>query len=288
MRLHASIFEAPQPSQALTAASSRPDPLGPTDPPIAPGPSRAPGRDPDPFPDPALRSTFDRSRSHLVVFGLGLCLSSLVACAPHAPAPFWPAEPELVEVESRGPGRLFVHRDQALDRYDEVQLHDVGLRYRAGQARIAADDERRVLAMLVAAIEGDPERPVARASHPGPCVLAVDYFLTELELDAEPRRTNRSTELRASLGEATLVLEMRDSQSEAVVARFVERRNLGGGRWLGGRREQLDRLEDMIGQAVDDLGGKLQRIAPTNAERASTERDERCRGTILRVARGTH
>jgi hypothetical protein len=276
MHLHASIFEAPQPSQDLKAPSSRLDPLGPTDPPDAPAPRRIADR------------SLGRSRGFGPCLGL-YCFSlvSLLACAPRSPLPFWPSEPELVEVEDPGPGRLFVKPDHSLYRYDEVLLQDVGLHYGPNQRRIALEDEQRILAMLVAAIEGSRDRAVARASHPGPCVLAVDYFLTYLELAAEPPRPTGSTDIRRSLGSAALVLELRDSQSDELLARFAERRSLGGGRWLGGRREQLDRVESVIGQAIYDLGGKLDRLAPPEqAAFAAAERDERCHGTILRVAHG--
>ena len=244
MHLHESVFEAPQPSQESTGPSSRP----------------------------------------LQILGFVLLLFSALACAPRTRAPVWDDQPGLVEVESPGSGRLFVNRAHEIGRYDDLYLYDVGFHYRDGQGRLGGADEDRIMAMLVSALEGEKDGAIGVATHPGPCVLAVDYYVKDLELiDRTPWKGSIS-EFKRSLGSATLILELRDSESNVPVARFIERRSLGGGWWTGQRSEQLDRLDQAIKLAVSDMGAQLGRVTTPNRDRF----DDRCEGTMTRVALGSH
>ena len=233
-------------------------------------------------PQPSQELMGPSSRS-LPAAGLALLLLAL-ACAPQTRPPVWEDQPQLVEVEGRGPGRLFVKHDNQLGRYDELFLYDVGFNYRDGQTRLGVADEDRIRAMLVAAIEGRQNGAIGVATHPGPCVLAVDFFIMDLELAKPMRMMGAGSRVHRSLGRATLILELRDSQTDEPIARFIERRDLGGGSWVGKRKEQLDRLDRAIGSAVSDLGKQLWRItSPT-----SSAHDDRCEGTMTRVALGSH
>ncbi len=267
MYLHESVFVAPQTSQELLAPSSRSTPAGPTCP---------------AHPQSGCRSKRRRAAALRVV-----CLATLplaLACASPVQPPVWENRPHLVEVDSRGPGRLFVKQDHEIGRYDDLFLFNVGFHYRDGQTRLGAADEDRIMAMLVAAIEGGQNGGVGVATDPGPCVLALDFYVKDLEL-AHPTSWKGSFSMfRRSLGSATLILELRDSQSNEPLARFIERRNLGGGWWMGQREEQLDRLTQAVGLAVSNMGQQLSRItSPT-----SDEYDRRCEGAMTNVALGEH
>ncbi len=267
MYLHESVFVAPQTSQELLAPSSRSTQVRPT----CPAHSRS-----------RRRSKRRRAAALRVI-----CLATLplaLACASQVRPPVWENRPQLVEVDSRGPGRLFVKRDHEIGRYDDLFLFNVGFHYRDGQSRLGAADEDRIMAMLVAAIEGGQNGGIGVATHPGPCVLAVDFYVKDLELAHRTSWKGSFSEFKSSLGSATLILELRDSQSNEPLARFIERRNLGGGWWLGQREEQLDRLARVVGLAVNDMGQQLSRItSPT-----SSEYDVRCEGAMTKVALDEH
>lgn len=267
MHLHESVFEAPQTSQESMASSSRPAPVRPT------CPAHPRGK------------RFSRRRRAAILRALGLATLPLaLACAPQTRPPVWEDQPQLVEVESRGPGRLFVKHDNQLGRYDELFLYDIGFDYRDGQTRLGAADEDRIRAMLVAAIEGRRNGGIGVATHPGPCVLAVDFFIKDLELANPMRSAGAGTQFQRSLGRATLILELRDSQTDEPIARFIERRDLGGGAWVGRRKEQLDRLDRAIGVAVSDMGKQLWRITSP----MSGVHDDRCEGSMTKVALGSN
>ena len=233
-------------------------------------------------PQPSQELMGPSSRS-LPAAGLALLLLAL-ACAPQTRPPVWADQAGLVEVESHGPGRLFVNHEHELGRYDELYLYNVGFHYRDGQPKLGEADEDRIMAMLVSAIEGGKDGAIGVATHPGPCVLAVDFYIKDLELADRTDWKGSISEFRRSLGSATMILELRDSQSNEPIARFIERRSLSGGWWLGQWDEQLDRLDRAITLAVSDMGTQLWRItSPYNAAL-----DDRCEGTLTKVALGSH
>ncbi len=222
------------------------------------------------------------SRS-LPAVGLALLLLAL-ACAPRTQPPDWENPSSLVEVKSYGPGRLFVNREHELGRYDDLYLYNVGLHYRDGQPRLGRANEDRIMAMLVSAIQGGKDGAIGVATHPGPCVLAVDFYAVDLELADRTPWKGSVSEFRSSLGSATLVLELRDSQSNEPIARFTERQTLGGGWWMGHRDDQLKRLARVIQLAVRDMGKQIWRITSP----VKSEFDDRCEGTMTKVALGSH
>ncbi len=272
MHLHESVFEAPQTSQELMGPSSRSRRSRPA--------------------VPANPRTGLRSKRRRAVVLRAVCLAILLlalaclalGCAPQTRPLVWENQPQLVEVVSHVPGRLFVKDDHRLGRYDDLFLETVGLRYRDGQAKLGAADEGRIETMLVAAVEGGREGAIGVATQPGPCVLAVDFFVKDLELAERTRWAGSFSEFRRSLGSATLILELRDSQSEEPLARFIERRDLGGGWWMGQREEQLKRLARAVELAIRDLGKQLSLItSPT-----SGGLDDRCGDAMTKVALGSH
>lgn len=232
-------------------------------------------------PQPSQELMGPSSRS-LPAAGLGLLLLAL-ACAPQTRPLDWENPSSLVEVKSYGPGRLFVNREHELGRYDDLYLNAVGFHYRDRQPRLGRADEDRITAMLVSAIQRGKDGAIGIATHPGPCVLAVDFYAVDLEFaDWTPGKGAVST-FRSSLGSATLVIELRDSQSNEPIARFTDRPTLGGGWWMGHRSEQLKRLARVIQLAVSDMGKRVWRVtSPTNPAI-----DDRCEGTMTKVALGS-
>ena len=272
MHLHESVFEAPQTSRELMgppSRSRRPQPAGSADP-------RA-GRL-----SKRRRAAFLRAVCLAILFLALACLA--LGCAPQTRPPVWEDQPQLVEVESHAPGRLFVKDEHRLGHYDDLLLEKVGFRYRDGQAKLGAADEGRIKTMLVAAVEAGRDGAIGVATQPGSCVLAVDFFVRDLELADRTRWAGSFSEFRRSLGSATLILELRDSQSEEPLARFIERRDLGGGWWKGQREEQFQRLARAIGFAIRDMGIQLSRITSP----PSSGWDDRCGGAMAKVALGSH
>lgn len=271
MSLRESIFDAPQPSQELQPPSTIQIVRRRARPRASHGRSRPVVERP--------RAAVPRS------FGLAI-LPLALACATPPPPPLAEIDlsrrTELVEVDSRGPGRLMVRRDHQLGRYDAVLVRHVGFRYQDGQARLAERDEDRIVSMLMAAVEGGRNGAIGVAERAGDCVLAVDFFLHDLELLDLGRPAGSTAEFRRSLGRATMVLELRDSRSEALLARFVEKRVLGGGWWTRRANEHLDRLSQSIDFAVRDMGRQVGRLTPPSS---APPGGDRCRGSLADVAR---
>ena len=88
----------------------------------------------------------------------------------------------------------------------------------------------------------------------------------------------------SSFGEATFVMELRDSATDTPLVRFLQRRELGGGASSAGTTASLQRLETVVGRAMRDMGKQLERVTPPT----STRWDDRCSGAMARVAFGAH
>ena len=227
-------------------------------------------------------------RRFLRLVPLVLAISLAVGCAstpadPPTPAA-WAPEDGLVPVDTNGRGLLAIKPDHQLGRYDELLIEQVGFRYRDGQEWLPNREEDRIKSMLSSAIQGRQDGAIGIASSIGPCVLAVRFCLKDLELfDLHARMGSRTSFIR-SFGEATLVMELRDSMNDEPIARFLQRRELGGGATSGGHSASLRRLGSVIAVAMRDMGNQLREIAPPTAGGWDAE----CDGGMTRVALGSH
>ncbi len=218
--------------------------------------------------------------------GLATLLLVLGCAKPPSPASLaWTPSDELTAVDTHGRGMLLVRPDHQLGRYDDLLIEHVGFRYREGQRWLSFRDEGRISSMLVSVIQGTQDGTIGIVSEPGPCVLAVNFFLTDLKLYKPTYySTGSTTSFVRSFGEATLVMELRNSMTDTTLARFLQRRELGGGSGGGSADASLRRLGRVVAIAMRDMGQQLQKLTPPTAGGGNA----RCDGGMARVALGSH
>jgi len=88
----------------------------------------------------------------------------------------------------------------------------------------------------------------------------------------------------SSYGAATMVLELRDSMDQEPLARFIQRRDLGGGRATQTQSMSLRRLSYAMSFAIRDMGNQLRRVIPPTA---GVLDKQQCRGGMSEVALGS-
>lgn len=203
--------------------------------------------------------------------------------AEAAPSP-WSGGDGLLPVDIGDRGRLLVRPDHGLGRYDALRVERVGFRYRMGQHPLPPRAEQRIAAMLTRAVEGGRTGILPVSEEPGLCVLSVVYYVTDLALYGTELPVGSHTAFVRSFGEATMVLELQDSLSGRALARFQQRRDLGGGFTSTATQSGLQRLGIAIGASVRDMGQQLIRIMPVTLGPT----DDRCAGAMSRVALGSH
>lgn len=124
--------------------------------------------------------------------------------------------------------------------YSKIMLQGVGIEYRPGgesgklyHARSSADHFKLTdtqKSKLVGVFREAFLDELGESEHftivdePGPDVLLIRGGLTDVVSYVPPERVGRSEVFLSTVGEATIVLEIRDSVSEAVIARAVDRR----------------------------------------------------------------
>ena len=130
--------------------------------------------------------------------------------------------------------------DADISRYSKIMLQGVGIEYRPGgesgklyylrssdeHFEITDRQKQRFREILKEAFETE----LARSAHfrlvnePGPDVLLIRGGLLDVVSYVPPEPVGGSDVYLSRVGEATLVLEIRDSESEAIIARAVDRR----------------------------------------------------------------
>jgi len=131
-----------------------------------------------------------------------------------------------------------------ISQYSKIMLQGVGIEYRPGgesgrlyHARSTADhfeitDKQK--ARFVEVMRDTFLDELGRSEHftivdkPGPDVLLIRGALLDVVSYVPPESVGRNEIFLSSVGEATLVLEIRDSVSEAIIARAVDRRAAEG------------------------------------------------------------
>jgi hypothetical protein len=129
---------------------------------------------------------------------------------------------------------VWLREDIDLSGYTKILLQGEGIEYRPETAQARANREfpiseaskerlRQILrdAFVDALSASDRFELVTEA---GPDVLLVRGAVLDVVSNVPPRRTDGTSDVFiSSLGEATLVIELRDSQSDAILARAADR-----------------------------------------------------------------
>jgi len=146
----------------------------------------------------------------------------------------------LLEVTNSSASAAWVRRDFDLSGYSRVRLEGAGIEYRpvrSGSRRLGSANEGfpvspSAQARLVDVMRKAFEQELARSKRfalteeIGPGVLTVWAGLLDVVSFAPPQRAGRNDIFLRRLGEATLVIELRDSESNATLARVMDRRAL--------------------------------------------------------------
>jgi hypothetical protein len=217
-------------------------------------------------------------------FSIGLAIlgSALIAlgCAPKPPTVRTGADAELSfdglqRVDHAGFAGVWVKPGAKLARYTKVLLMRANFHYRAVEAAGRRSSEFEVpenrrdqFERIVGEAFG---KELAKSKYyqitqePGPDVLLLVGALHDVVSHVPPERGERGDTFVSEIGEATLVLELRDSESNEVLARVAERRTVRptrelamsssvttasevrktASRWGATLRRQLDALHDL-------------------------------------------
>ncbi len=176
---------------------------------------------------------------------LGLSIALLAGCAASTPTVDTSAEAEmtydgLYPVKGGTADQAWARPGADISQYSKIMLQGVGIEYRPGgesgrlsYSRSRADhfditdaQKKRLESIVRDAFlaELGESKHFTIVDEPGPDVLLVRGALLDVVSYVPPEPIGRGEIFLSSVGEATLVLELRDSISEAIIARAVDRR----------------------------------------------------------------
>ena len=218
--------------------------------------------------------------SLLLVSGLGLLLAG---CASNRPSSDTGPQGESAQsseapvttdglhlVRETPQSKLWVRPDHHMGRYDDVLVDGIAFAYARSQERLAPDQERRLGEILIEAVNGiTADSPVGQANAPGECVVALELALKDLRfhiVDAQ----GSSVSFVSSFGDATMIVEFRDSTTRTPLLRYAAHRGLGSGPATGRHGADLNRLGRALGEMVTDMMTVLQAEVPSTTERPET------------------
>jgi hypothetical protein len=172
---------------------------------------------------------------------LVLILALMVICESHAAPPpelaRQAAEEGLVAVRSRRLDIVYLHRDKHLSAYKRFMIDPVRVDFderwlKYHRATVPAVDEQSVK-RIAEDIAGDARESIAEAfrargfeisSVPGPGVLRLSPGVSDLYVNAPERMPPwNARAFTKEAGEALLLLDVRDSTTNTVVARVAHR-----------------------------------------------------------------
>ncbi len=214
-----------------------------------------------------------------------IVLSGSTAYAQRPPAE-WDG---LVRVESRhfdvvylAPGADFsgytkVMLDQTEVAFKRNWMRDYNNRTRGLQGRISEEEAREILAAAQAGFqdvfrEVYAQRGIQVVTEPGPDVLRLRTAVTDLDVVAPDLMTpGRTRTYSEEAGEATIVIEVRDSMSGAILGRGVDRRAAGDNSFVLRRSRVTNRadFERMFRSWAEYSADALRRLRSTPAPAAA-------------------
>lgn len=146
----------------------------------------------------------------------------------------------LYPVKGGTADETFARPGADISRYSKIMLQSVGIEYRPGgesgrltygragaeHYEISDAQKQRLRAVVSEAFlaELGQSKHFTLVNEPGPDVLLVRGALLDVVSYVPPEPLGRGEIYLRTVGEATLVLELRDSVSEAIIARAVDRR----------------------------------------------------------------
>jgi len=178
------------------------------------------------------------------LIGLALITLLCTACAMN-PTIDTSAEAELsfdglYPVKGARVSRAWARQDVDLSIYNKIMLEGAGIQYRpvknvsatraassrASEFPISESTKERMEKVLSEAFLAELSKTdrFEFVSEPGPDVLLIRGALIDVVSHVPPQSVGRSDIYLSSVGEATLLVELIDSQTEAVLIRAVDRR----------------------------------------------------------------
>lgn len=179
------------------------------------------------------------------IAALGVSIALLTGCEGSVPTVDTSAESEmtydgLYPVKGGTADAAWARPGADISQYSKIRLQGVGVEYRPGgdsgktyNARRRADhyeitdtqkEELEELLLETFREELGKSEYFSLVTEPGPDVLLIRGGLYDVVSFVPPEPMGRTDIYLSSVGEATLVLEIRDSASEAIIARAVDRR----------------------------------------------------------------
>ena len=176
-----------------------------------------------------------------IVIAAGLAL----ACTTTPTAPVLSAEESfdgLRKIENARAGAAWARPDFDISSYDKVRLEGAGIEFRpvrgGGSRRgssgrrefpVSEAQEARLLDIVATAFREELARSerFELVDEDGPDVLTLWGGLLDVASFVPPNRAGRGDIFLSTVGEATLVIELRDSLSHATLARILDRRAAG-------------------------------------------------------------
>ena len=173
-----------------------------------------------------------RNAIRLAAIGLGL-MTLTSGCVVNAPPVAETTVDGLERVQAKQVDTLYVKRGASLAQYKQVMLDSVELAFKADwQARhpeVTASDVTRIRSqgagvfyeVFSAALTRQHGYPIT--TQPGPDVLRISATISELDVAATPGTGGAQRMHVVSPSDLTLLMELRDSQSGALLVRAVDK-----------------------------------------------------------------
>ena len=144
----------------------------------------------------------------------------------------------LVKVKNPKVSGAWMRPDFTLEGYTKIMLVGAGIEYRpvkpvnraaassATQFPLTPDQKERLRTIVTEAFKTElaQSQKFQVVDQPGPDVLTIWGGLVDVVSNVPPETVGRGNIYLTSVGQATLVLELRDSESNAVLVRVIDRR----------------------------------------------------------------
>jgi hypothetical protein len=190
----------------------------------------------------------NRSFSRFGVTGVAAALLVLTGCSTSTPTIDMSPEAEVTfdglhEVKGGRADQAWARPGFDLSQYSKIVVQGAGIEYRpggnasrrpssrGGPYAVTEDQKERLRAGVAEAFveELSKSEHFTIVSEPGPDVLLVRGSLLDVVSWVPPQPMGRGDIYISQVGEATLVLELRDSITEAILARSIDRRAIESG-----------------------------------------------------------